>query len=84
MKRVECVPWDPPLGQWRAPTGDGDPNVEDEEVTFQGGMGTQQANTTTHKPPHTEENVGHLLSTLATGLRLGTPRINTYSGNATP
>ena len=35
-------------------------------------------------PPYAEENVGHLLSTLATGLRLGTPWINTFNGDATP
>ena len=28
---------DPPLGHWRTPAGCGDPNVEDEEVTFLGG-----------------------------------------------
>ena len=33
-------------------------------------------------PPLIEENVGHLLSTLATILRLGTPRINIFSGDA--
>ena len=36
------------------------------------------------RAPCTEDNVGHLLSTLATGLRLGTPRINTFSGDVTP
>ena len=45
-------------------------------------MGAQQAATVAHRPPHTEENVGHLLSNLATRLRLGTPRINTFSGDA--
>ena len=34
-------------------------------------------------PPQTEEDVGHLLSTLTAGLRLGTLRINTFSGDAT-
>ena len=47
-------------------------------------MGTQQAATVACRPPHTEENVGHLLSTLATGLRLGTPRTNTFSGDTMP
>ena len=37
-----------------------------------------------HGPPQTEEDVGCLISTLATGLQLGTPRINTFSGDAMP
>ena len=49
-----------------------------------GGMGTQQAATMAHSPPHIEEGVGHLLSTLAARLRLGTLRINTFSGDASP
>ena len=28
------APQDPPLGHWGTPTGDGDANVEDKEVTF--------------------------------------------------
>ena len=35
-------------------------------------------------PLQTEEDVGWLISTLATGFQLGTPRINTFSGDATP
>ena len=33
-------------------------------------------------PTKPEEDVGHLISTLATGLQLGTPRTNTFSGKA--
>ena len=47
------------------------------------GMGTQQAASVAHRPPCIEENVGHFLSTLTARLRLGTQRINTFSGNAT-
>ena len=35
-------------------------------------------------PPQPEEDVGHLISTLAAGLWMGTPRINTFSGDAMP
>ena len=34
--------------------------------------------------PWADTDVSHLLSTLAAGLRMGTPRINTFSGDATP
>ena len=34
--------------------------------------------------PSNRGGIQHLISTLATGLQMGTPRINTFSGNATP
>ena len=69
---------------WRIPAGDGNPDVEDEEITFPGG-GDGDPASHCHGPqvPLIQENVGHL-STLATRLRLGTPRINTFSDSATP
>ena len=36
---VEFTPRGPPLGCWRTPAGGKDPDVDDEEVTFQGGRG---------------------------------------------
>ena len=48
------------------------------------GWGPSEPPTWPADPPHTEEIVGHLLSTLATRLRLDTPRISNFSGNATP
>ena len=48
------------------------------------GMGTQRTATSTCRPPQPEEDVGHLISTLAARLQLGTPRINIFSGNAMP
>ena len=47
-------------------------------------MGTQRTATLTHCPPQPEEDIGYLIRTLATGLQLGTPRINTFSGKAMP
>ena len=38
----------------------------------------------THGSPQAEEDVGHVLSMLAARLKLGTPRINTLSSDATP
>ena len=81
---LNASPIGPSLGCWRTPAWGGDPGVEDKEVTLQGGgMGSQWAATTASGPPY-KEDVSHLLSTLVAGLRLGTPRINTFSGNAMP
>ena len=75
----------PPLGCWGTPSGGVDADLEDEEVSHKGrrGWGPSEPLLQPSGPPHTEEDVGHLLSTLAVGLRLGTPRINTFSGDAT-
>ena len=47
-------------------------------------MGTLQAGLMAHRPPQMEEDIECLLSTPATVLRLGTPRTNTFSGDAMP
>ena len=36
-RQLNVPPRGPPLGHWRTLAGDGDPNVNDEEVTFLGG-----------------------------------------------
>ena len=36
------------------------------------------------RPALADPDVGHLINTLASGLHLGTPRINTFSGNTMP
>ena len=83
-QRIDCIPLGPPVGHWRAPAGGVDANLKDEEVTLQGEGDEDPAN---HhhgpQPPQKEEDGGHLLSTLVAGLRLVTPRINTFSGDAT-
>ena len=38
-RELSVSPRSPPLGCWRTPMGNRDPNVEDEEVTFLGGRG---------------------------------------------
>ena len=74
----------PPLDCWRTPASDVDANLEDEEGTFPGGGdGDLVSCHCSLWAPHTEEDVGHLLSTLAAKLRLGTLRINTFSRDAT-
>ena len=47
----------------------------------EGGDGSSEDS---HLDPQPEEDVGYLISTLAAGLQLGTPRINTFSGDAMP
>ena len=73
---AEHTPRDPqqtPLGN---PVGNGDPDVDDWEVTFPRGEAPA--------PTQPNENVEHLINTLAMGLQLGTPHINTFSGKAMP
>ena len=74
------------MGHWRTVVGDGDSDVDDEEVTFLGGRGWELRGQPPQPagPPQPEEDVGHLISTLATRLQLGTPRINIFSSNAMP
>ena len=47
-------------------------------------MGTQQASPAAHGPPQAGEDVGHLISMLASRVRLGALRINTFSSDSTP
>ena len=48
------------------------------------GVGTRWAHPAVCRPPQADVDVSHLLSILAAGLRMGTLRISTFSGNATP
>ena len=50
----------------------------------EGGDGNPEDNCLDPLPPQPDEDVGHLINTLATRLQLGTPHINTFSGKATP
>ena len=85
LRDLTMSPIGPPLDHWMAPARSVDTNLEDYEVTLWGrGWGPNELPTWPTGLPHTEEDVGHLLSTLAAGLRLRTPRINTFSGHTTP
>ena len=68
----------------RVPGGSSEANTDDGEVGLRGGDGAKWAYTAAHKSPHADVDVGHLLSTLTAGLRMGTPRVNTFSDDATP
>ena len=60
----------PTLGCWRTLAGDRDTSVDDEEVTFLEGRGWEPRGQPPQPagPPQPEKDVGHLNSTLATGL----------------
>ena len=66
--------------------GNGDPNVDDWEVTFprEGGWEPMGQPLQPPAPTQPDEDVGCLINTLATGLQLGTPCINTFHGKAMP
>ena len=55
-------------------------NMDNGEVTFQWGGGRDQGNPCSGP----QVDVGHLLSMFAAGLMMGTPRIKTFSSDATP
>ena len=46
--------------------------------------GSPEDNLLTPEPVQLDEDVGCLINTLATGLQLGTPQINTFSGDTMP
>ena len=82
---LNVSPKGPTPGHWRIPAKDRDPCMDDEEVTFPGGRGWEPRGQPPQptSPPQPEEDVGCRISTIATGLQLVTPRINTFSGKAT-
>ena len=72
-------------GSLRIPGGSGEGNMDNGEVGLRrGGMETSEAMQQSASPPQADPDVGHLLSMLAASLRMGTPRINTFSGDAIP
>ena len=70
-----------PLGRWQVPAGGGKAYLG-----LQGGRGLGPSRPAQWPmvPPQAEQDLGCLLSILVARLRLGTPRINTFSGDATP
>ena len=73
-------------GQSEGPWGVSETNMDDREVGLRGGRGWGH-NKPVHQPTSPSQanaDVGHLLNMLVAGLRMGIPRINTFSGEATP
>ena len=81
-RELNVPPRGPPLGCWRTLSRRWGPQCGwwGGHLPRREGMGTQRTATLTCWPPQPEEDVGHLISTLAARLWLGTPRINTFSG----
>ena len=77
------APQGPTIRPPGTPAENRDPNVDDQEVIFLRGRGWEPSGQPPWPPtPPPDEDVGHLINYLATGLLLGTPRINTFSGEA--
>ena len=102
---LHVPPRNPQPTPWGEPSGSGNPNGDDQEVTFpreggwvplrqpspspvpaepDGGWVPQGPPPQPPRPALANPDVGCLISTLALGLCLGTPRINTFSGEAMP
>ena len=112
-RRLHYVSWmhhprSPLPRPWENPLGNGNPNQDDQEITFlrrgrvgspqiprqpfqpqaptqpDGGLVPQGPLPPSPAPAQPNEDVGHLINTLTSGLHLGTPRINTFSDKAMP
>ena len=99
---LHTPPSNPQPTPWGEPSGKGNTNGDDPEVTFpRGEGGFPKGNHLQLQLQHNQVEGGflrnhllslwgllwqiqHLINTLALGLHLGTPRINTFSGEAMP
>ena len=105
LRELNASPRDPLPTPGGDPVGNGDPNVDDWEVTFlrgggweptgqllqplapiqpDGGWGPRGQPPQPPAPTQPDEDIGCLINTLAMGLQLGTPHINTFSGEPMP
>ena len=75
----------PPPRDWACPLGSGGPEEDDQEVTFPGGgrVPTGPQPQAPH-PTLAGTDMGQLITALTTCLRISTPKISTFSGNAAP
>ena len=72
-------------GSLWVPGGGRETAMDEREVAFSGeGWGHSKTVQWHTSPPQADTDVSHLHSMLAAGLRMGTPRINTFSRDATP
>ena len=86
MKERAAPPHRLPQGSLRVPGGGSEAEMDDREVGLQGGREWQHSKPKqwSTSPPLADADVGCLLSMLVAGLRMGSLRINTFSGDSTP
>ena len=75
----------PPPRDWACPLGNIVPEEDDWEVTFpRGGRVPTGPQPPPTSPAPAGPDIGQLISALTLGLRIGTPKISTFSGEAAP
>ena len=75
----------PPPRDWACPSGNVVPGEDDREVTFpRGGRVPTGPQLPPTSPAPAGPDMGQLISTLTSGLQIGTPKISTFSGKVAP
>ena len=75
----------PPPRDWACPSGNVVPGEDDREVTFlRGGRVPTGPQPPPTSPAPAGPDMGQLISALTSGLRIGTPKISTFSGEVAP
>ena len=85
-RRRGSTPHGSAQGNLRVPGGDSEADMDDREVGLRGWRGWRYSEPLQQPTnlPWADVDVSHLLNMLAAGLSMGTPRINTFTGYATP
>ena len=86
MQRESTVPPSyPPPRDWACPSGNMVPEEGDQEVTFlRGGRVPTGPQPLPVSPAPAGPDMSQLISALTSGLRIGTPKISTFSGDGAP
>ena len=83
--KLTAPPSNPPPRDWACPLGSGVPEEDDQEVTFPGGGRVPSGPLLQSPgPAPAGPDMGQLINALTLGLRIGTPKISTFSGNIAP
>ena len=87
QRESTAAPSYPPPRDWACPAGNPATEEDDQEVTFTGGGRVPtgpQPQPLPVSPAPAGTDMSQLISALTSGLRIGTPKISTFSGEATP